>query len=362
MKAIAVVCVLAVAGLALALEETVPMLPGLGSPCLQDRAPVNVRWAKRWETTPKSFLGKCVRDSACPASNAVHGYCAGMGVVCCKLLGLSAPSLPPMPKVAAAALATRPTLRSSGPTDCPRAGGACKDVKLCGAGSTARSGLCPGAANIKCCIPNAAGPAVPTTPVATGSSFTTLIPIPSGINAGLNFPSASFQTGVLGKPGCALSSACFNCNCASSALINRLKVTAKVTDTVSITGLKPFVNAVKAAFDAMLASGNAEAIAARAQVHSAGGLCCRPIKRPNGTPGPSWSNHSWGLAVDFYFGGNIDPRGDGKCQRGLAVMAPFFKAQGLYWAGGYRGADEDAMHFEASTQIISTWSKAGLLK
>jgi len=197
---------------------------------------------------------------------------------------------------------------------------------------------------------------------APGTPFTTLIRIPAGINSGLNFPSASFQISTLGRPGCALTPACFSCNCASSALINKLKVTQRVTDTVSITGLRPFVAAIKAAFDAMAASGNPEAIAARQQAHTAGGLCCRPIKTPSGAAAGTWSNHSWGLAVDFYFGGNIDPRGDGKCQRGLAVMAPFFQAQGLYWAAGYAGASEDAMHFEASVQLITKWKNAGLLK
>jgi hypothetical protein len=50
--------------------------------------------------------------------------------------------------------------------------------------------------------------------------------------------------------------------------------------------------------------------------------------------GSSWSNHSWGVAVDFYFGTSIDPRGDGKTQYGLLLIAPFFAKEKLYWAAG----------------------------
>jgi hypothetical protein len=143
-------------------------------------------------------------------------------------------------------------------------------------------------------------------------------------------------------------------------VIKRLKVTMKVTDTVSITGLKPFVEAVQRAFAAMKRAGGT-ALAAYNAVHSAGGLCCRPIKRANGTPGSTYSNHSWGMAVDFYFGGSIDPRGDGKAQYGLSVMAPYFAREQLYWAAGYSGSSEDAMHFEASVQAINAWKAGGKL-
>jgi hypothetical protein len=191
--------------------------------------------------------------------------------------------------------------------------------------------------------------------------MSSLISIPAGINSGLNFPSADFQIAKIGRPGCPLTAACFSCNCATNnAVISRLRVTMKVTDTVSITGLKPFVEAVQRAFANMKAAGG-EALTAYQQAKSAGGLCCRPIKRSNGTPGGTWSNHSWGVAVDFFFGGSMDPRGDAKTQYGLSVMAPFFQREKLYWAAGYGGSSEDAMHFEASTQALNEWKAAGKL-
>jgi len=95
MKSIVVVCMLALAGVALGIEEAVPTLPGLGSPCLPHRDRVDVRWQKRFETPKRgTFKGQCVRESACAATQQVHGYCAGIGVVCCKGY---APSIPRAP-------------------------------------------------------------------------------------------------------------------------------------------------------------------------------------------------------------------------------------------------------------------------
>jgi hypothetical protein len=195
--------------------------------------------------------------------------------------------------------------------------------------------------------------------------MSSLVRIPAGINRGTTMAGASFQTSKLGSPGCPLTAACFSCTCAvRNAKITRNVITLAVTSTVRITGLKPFVEAVKRAFDAMKAAGatRPELLTAYNSVRSAGGLCCRPIKRSNGTPGQGYSNHSWGSAVDFYFGSQIDPRGDGKTQYGLSLMAPFFNAQKLYWAAGYGGSSEDAMHFESSQESLNSWIAQGLIR
>jgi len=208
-----------------------------------------------------------------------------------------------------------------------------------------------------------------TTPVTptpgAGTSMSALVRIPAGINAGLTMAGASFQTSKLGSPGCPLTTACFSCSCpVRNAKISRNVITLAVTPTVRITGIKPFVEAVKRAFDAMKAASatRPELLTAYNSVKSAGGLCCRPIKRRNGTAGGAYSNHSWGSAVDFYFGNQIDPRGDGKTQYGLLLMAPFFQQQKLYWAAGYGGSSEDAMHFESSQQSLNAWIAGGLIR
>jgi hypothetical protein len=356
MKGIAVVCLLALAGVVVALDEQVPTLPGLGSPCLQVRDRADVRWAKRWEKpAPRAYLGQCTRDTTCPVANQVHGYCAGIGVVCCKGGSPVTPQVPnpPQPQTPAPG---RPILQATPGAGCTNIRGTCKSRSLCAAPNVVRTGLCPGSADNICCAPGG-------TPPSTGGGLADLVPIPAGINPGLSFPSASFQTSKLGAPGCPLSSSCFSCGCATSARIRGKLLTDTVTSSgMRITGIRPFVLAVKAAFAAMRASGRADAIAAERDVTSAGGLCCRPIKKNNGQPGSSYSNHSWGMALDVKFQGRLDPRGDRKAQRGLTIMAPFFAAQKLYWAAGYSGSSEDAMHFEASTQVILDWERQGLLR
>jgi len=105
-----------------------------------------------------------------------------------------------------------------------------------------------------------------------------------------------------------------------------------------------------------------ELLAAYNGLKTAGGLCCRPIKRSDGSAGGAYSNHSWGVAVDFFFGNTIDPRGDGKTQYGLSLIAPFFNAEKLYWAAGFRGSEEDAMHFESSQESLNSWIAQKLIK
>lgn len=342
-----------------------PVLPGLGSGCFPKHSKrSNWRQSRR---TPK-YEGVCTTDAACPAALQEHGYCAGIGTVCCKNTAVDAPEVPKW--VHADEVTANPFLKST-TSKCVAQRGTCGTKSQCDAkkGRT-QSGLCPGDSTVICCF----APTAPTTPVVppttpvrppttpvvppttpAGSNLAALIRIPAGINSGLTMAGASFLIAKIGRPGCPLTAACFSCNCATNnAVISRNKVTMAVTPNVRITGLKPFVEAVKRAFDAMNAAGGV-AREAYLAVKTAGGLCCRPIKRSNGTPGSSWSNHSWGVAADFYFGANMDPRGDAKTQAGLNVMAPYFAREKLYWAAGYGGASEDAMHFEASQQALNSW-------
>lgn len=77
-----------------------------------------------------------------------------------------------------------------------------------------------------------------------------------------------------------------------------------------------------------------------------GGMtCCRKVRGGSG-----FSNHSWGAAIDFKFDGEYDPVNDDKCQFGLLEIAPILNAHGFYWGAGF--SREDAMHFEASDELI----------
>jgi len=88
---------------------------------------------------------------------------------------------------------------------------------------------------------------------------------------------------------------------------------------------------------------------------NSGMLCCRLIRGSSS----SYSNHAWGAAIDFNIGGDLDPRGDNKAQQGLHDMYPYMHAQGFYWAAGYSGSSEDAMHFEIANEVMLTWGTSG---
>lgn len=82
---------------------------------------------------------------------------------------------------------------------------------------------------------------------------------------------------------------------------------------------------------------------------TAGVLCCRHVR---GVPGVL-SNHGLGLAIDYKIDGVLDPRGDEKVQKGLLKLYSIAKRFKLYWGAEFR--TEDAMHFEASRELVVAW-------
>ena len=92
-----------------------------------------------------------------------------------------------------------------------------------------------------------------------------------------------------------------------------------------------------------------------AQLGTAGMLCARLVRGSTHT----WSNHSWGFAVDLTIGGILDHRGDNKVQLGLMRMYPFFHHHGWWWGAEF--PTEDGMHFEVSDEQVRSWESQGLL-
>jgi hypothetical protein len=83
-------------------------------------------------------------------------------------------------------------------------------------------------------------------------------------------------------------------------------------------------------------------------VKTAGVLSVRHIrKNPN-----SYSNHSWGTAIDIYFGDSVVPQGIAECHRGVLLLYPYFNKYGWYWGAGFSGEQVDSMHFELSEETI----------
>jgi hypothetical protein len=73
----------------------------------------------------------------------------------------------------------------------------------------------------------------------------------------------------------------------------------------------------------------------------------------------TWSNHSWGFAIDITINGFLDARGDNKVQAGLLTLYKYFRAEGWFWGAEFN--TEDAMHFEVAEETFLRWEREGKL-
>jgi len=181
------------------------------------------------------------------------------------------------------------------------------------------------------------------------AAYTDLIKIPAAAGKnqnGYTYLKASTMLNLYGKP-CSLTP---NCKTVTNPSLSGLIQTRKI-GKFTFTGMKQALDALSRAMDDV-ARNDAALYAA---IGSSGMLCCRAIRGSTTT----FSNHAWGAAVDINVKGVIDPRGDAKCQRGLAELWPFMAKQGFYWAAGYSGASEDSMHFEIANEVMLNWAHSG---
>lgn len=195
--------------------------------------------------------------------------------------------------------------------------------------------------------PEEAGPPPPM------RGFGDLVPIPANINKGVSAAKQKTMLEIFGRP-CPLSA---DCTSVTNAKVKALLRTADV-GPFNVTGIKPVVDALTRIF-ARVRKDEPELYKA---VGTAGVLCCRRVRRPPGkAPSPNFSNHSWGTAIDLTIKGRLDPRGDGSTQFGILLLAPYFNEERFFWGAGFRGDSEDAMHFEASDELIRAWERDGVL-
>jgi hypothetical protein len=189
----------------------------------------------------------------------------------------------------------------------------------------------------------------PVTIYLIPSNLAALVPVPppDQINVGLTSATPSFMLGVFGIPGNLTE----DCSPITNSRLRRLLVTDDV-GPFRVTGLRPAVAALKRIFSKV----KQEKPQVYAEVKTAGMLCCRKIRR-----GSSYSNHSWGTAIDLKFGNQLDKVGDGKTQVGLLELAPYFNAEKFYWGAEFGGSREDSMHFETSRELIQQWQGTGEL-
>ena len=116
-----------------------------------------------------------------------------------------------------------------------------------------------------------------------------------------------------------------------------------------IYGLRPFVQTLHA-IDHEIAQRFPEL---HENMGHIGGLCCRLVSGSVSCI----SSHSWGTEIDITFDGQADRYGENLIQRGLCQIAPIFRKYKLYWGIAFR--KQDAVHFEASAQLIEEWAAQG---
>jgi hypothetical protein len=172
-------------------------------------------------------------------------------------------------------------------------------------------------------------------------ALTDLISIPAGINPGVRSARQATMLQLLGSPRHTYDREC-------QPVTNPTLKPQIVTRSVGPFRITGFDKALNSLTDIMT-----EIKTARPDIHaalgSAGMLCARFVRGSS----ISISNHSWGTAVDLTLDGNLDQRGDGLCQRGLAEIAPIFNRHGWFWGAGFR--TEDAMHFEVGDDTVRSW-------
>jgi hypothetical protein len=91
------------------------------------------------------------------------------------------------------------------------------------------------------------------------------------------------------------------------------------------------------------------------RLSSAGMLCCRFVRDSR----TAISNHSWGCAIDLKIDRILDKRGDRRAQKGLLRIYRYFNQHKFFWGAAF--PIEDAMHFEASEQLVREWQETGQL-
>ena len=85
------------------------------------------------------------------------------------------------------------------------------------------------------------------------------------------------------------------------------------------------------------------------QVKNEGMLCVRARRQNLGV----FSNHSWGTAIDIYFGTEVVQQGVRLAHRGNFLLSPYFNRHGWYWGAGFSGDSIDSMHFELAEETIA---------
>jgi D-alanyl-D-alanine carboxypeptidase len=199
----------------------------------------------------------------------------------------------------------------------------------------AKKKAAPKKATQKKAAPKTVGLAVPS----TGPEALVDIPPRNTFNQNLTSASEATMLQIFGVPGAKTK----DCSPATGAFKQRVVARVDV-GPFKASGLDFAVQSLKAVFD----EAKQQIPNVVAAVKNDGMLCVRH-KRMNAN---SFSNHSWGTAIDLFFGTDAVPQGSTKTHRGCLQLAPFFNKHGWYWGAGFSGSSVDSMHFEMAEQTI----------
>ncbi len=166
-------------------------------------------------------------------------------------------------------------------------------------------------------------------------------------NKGISQPRNRVMLEVLGVPR---STKTVNCSGVTQPRLKALLETRQV-GPIRVTMLKPALESLERIVAKLKES--------EPDIHdalgTAGALCARLIRGSSS----SWSNHSWGTAIDLKLQGRLDGFGDGGTQFGLLLLAELFNEEGWYWGATYNR--EDSMHFEVGVETLRKWQAEGKL-
>jgi len=167
------------------------------------------------------------------------------------------------------------------------------------------------------------------------------VPIPpkQTINTNLSPATEQIMLRKFGKPG-ALTD---DCSTPTGKFLRRVKSGVDV-GPFKVSGLDFAVESLRQIFEEV----EHKAPHLAREVKTAGMLCVRH-RRSNPA---RFSNHSWGAAIDLFFGRNVVPQGTALTHRGVLRLAPFFNRHGWYWGAEFSGDSVDSMHFELAEETI----------
>jgi D-alanyl-D-alanine carboxypeptidase len=173
------------------------------------------------------------------------------------------------------------------------------------------------------------------------SDLSDLVPLPPSnmMNFGLSACRESTMLDKFGKPGKLTN----DCSPATGAFKARVKSNVDV-GPFRVTGLDFAVESLRQIFDEVARHNEI----LFEQVKTAGMLCVRHIRH-----NPAhFSNHSWGCAIDLFYGADVVPQGKHVAHRGNLMLMPFFNNHGWFWGAGFSGDSVDSMHFELAEETV----------